>query len=176
MNQQDLNSDQQAYLRLYRRLWLTDVDLEEAKGAINEILRRDLRRPSSNKPTPLLQSLTTALVVAYCRPFVMSRGNPTYADRTVPGSILRVYSAPERAFHEELLLMRNREVAHSDADLLQILLDIFPDGHGAVSKVVRDPLSRPQLRALLRMIDKLEAELENRFEHLRKLLPHHVWL
>jgi hypothetical protein len=171
-----LTAEQEVHVRLYRRLWLTEIDLEEAQGAINEIIKRNLRRPGSYKPTPLLQSLTTALVVAYTRPFVMSRGNPAVADRTVPGSLLRVYTADERAFHEILVTMRNREVAHSDADLLQISLEVFPEGHGAVCKVARDPLSRPQLRALLRMIDKLQGELELRFEALRAKLPHHVWL
>lgn len=119
--------EQEPHLRLYRRLWLTTIDLEEAKGAINEILTRNLRRPGTHRPTVLLQSLTTALVVAYTRPFVTSRGDSTVADKTVPGSLLRVFTSEERAFHDEVIKIRNREVAHSDADLLQIALEIFPD-------------------------------------------------
>ncbi|MFY7942508.1 MAG: hypothetical protein ACOVOX_16525 [Burkholderiaceae bacterium] len=172
----ELTPAQELALRLYRRLWLTEIDLEEARGAINEIIRRNLRRASTHKPTPLLQALTTALVVAYTRPFVMSRGSVTFADRAVPGSILRVFSSDERAFHEHLVQMRNREVAHSDADVTEVSLEVFPDGHGGISKVARDPLSRPQLRQLLRMIEKLESELQMRFEALRNELPNNVWL
>lgn len=171
-----LTTEQEAHARLYRRLWLSEMDLEEAKGAINEIVARKLRRPTTYKPRPLLQSLTTALVVAYTRPFVMSRGTSTVADRTVPGSLLRVYTSAERAFHEELITMRNREVAHADADVLQISLEVFPEGHGGICRVSREPLSRPQLRMLLQMIEKLEEELERRFEELRNKLPHNVWL
>ena len=171
-----LTPEQEDALRLYRRLWLTEIDLEEARGAINEIIKRNLRRASAYKPTALLQALTAALVVAYTRPFVMSRGNMAFADRTVPGSMLRVFSSEERAFHEHLIGMRNREVAHSDADVTEVNLEVLPEGHGGICKVTRDPLSRPQLRRLLRMIDKLESELETRFDGLRKQLPNNVWL
>jgi ribosomal protein L16/L10AE len=81
----NLTPEQEVALRLYRRLWLTEIDLEEARGAINEVIKRNLRRASTYQPTPLLQALTTALVVAYTRPFVMSRGSAAFADRTVPG-------------------------------------------------------------------------------------------
>jgi hypothetical protein len=171
-----LSAQQQADLRQYRRLWLTEIDLEEARGSINEILKRDLRRGSTHRPTSLLQSLTTALIVAYSRPFVMSRGDTAFADRTVPGSLLRVFTSGERAFHEQLIALRNREVAHSDADVTQVSLELLPEGHGGICRVTRDPLPRPQLRTLLTMIDKLEDELDRRFEELRTRLPKNVWL
>lgn len=171
-----LSAEQQIHLRQYRRLWLTEIDLEEAKGAIKEIIGRNLRRPGTHAPTSLLQSLTTALVVAYCRPFIMSRGSPGFADRTVPGSLLRVFTSNERAFHNQLIEIRNREVAHSDADVTEVTLELLPDGHGGICKVTRSPLSRPQLRMLLAMIEKLECELQARFEALRMKLPLNVWL
>ena len=171
-----LSPEQEVHLRQYRRLWLTEIDLEEAKGTANEIITRNLRRARTHRPTALLQSLTTALVVAYTRPFVMSRGNPAFADRTVPGTLLRVFTSNERAFHEHLVMMRNREVAHSDADLTEVSLELLVDGHGGISRVTRDPLLRPQLRLLLAMIEKLEGELQKRFQELRTKLPLNVWL
>jgi hypothetical protein len=171
-----LSAEQQADLRQYRRLWLTEIDLEEARGSITEIIKRDLRRGSTYKPTSLLQSLTTALIVSYSRPFVMSRGDTEFADRTVPGSLLKVFTASERAFHEQLIALRNREVAHSDAEVTQVTLELLPEGHGGICRVTREPLPRPQLRTLLTMIDKLEGELSRRFEELRTRLPLNVWL
>ena len=171
-----LSVEQQAYLRQYRRLWLTDIDLEESRASITEIFRRDLRRGSTHRPTPLLQSLTTALIVSYSRPFVMSRGDTSFADRTVPGSLLRVFTSGERALHDILIEMRNREVAHTDAEVTQFSLELFPAGHGGICRVTRDPLPRPQLRQLLKMIGKLGDELNLRFEELRNRLPHNVWL
>jgi len=52
-------------LRLYRRLWLSRIDLQEAKATIEEILNANLPFPRRKEPTPLLAALTTALVVSY---------------------------------------------------------------------------------------------------------------
>ena len=150
--------------------------MEEARGSITEILRRDLRRGSTHKPTPLMQSLTTALIVSYSRPFVMSRGDIAFADRTVPGTLLRVFTSGERTFHERLIALRNREVAHSDAEVTQVSLELLPGGHGGICKVTREPLPRSQFRTLLTMIDKLENELNRQFIELRTRLPLNVWL
>ena len=106
----------------------------------------------------------------------MSRGSSQFADRAVPGSLLKAFSPKERQFHEHLIAMRNQEVAHSDADLTQVSLELLEEGHGGICKVTRDPLRRPQLRLLLTMIDKLEGQLQARFELLRTKLPLNVWL
>lgn len=152
------------------------LTLEEASGAINEIFRRDLRRSNFYKPTHLLQALTTAAVVAYARPFVVSRGNANFADRAVPGSLLRVLTSSEREFHNRLLIIRNTEVAHSDADVADVSIEVFSEGHGGNSLVTRAPFTRDQLRSWLQMITKLNEEMHARFETLRTVLPHNVWL
>jgi hypothetical protein len=169
-------ADQAPHLRLYRRLWLSRIDLEEAKSTIAEIVVRRLPYPRSRGPSSLLQALTTSLVVSYARPFVNARGQSAVAERTIPGSLLRVYSSAERAFHERLLEMRNREAAHSDADILEMYIEVFPDGDGGICRVSRNPLRRVELRALERMIEKLEGEIERRCDELRLRLPQHVWL
>lgn len=167
---------QEPHLRLYRRLWLSRMDLDEAKGAIVEILERNLPYPRRNGPSALLQALTTAAVVTYARPFVNSRGQSAVAERTVPGSLLRVFSSREREFHDALIDMRNREIAHADADILDISLELLPDGDGGICRVSRHPLRRTELRALRHMITKLEEEIERQCAHLRTLLPLNVWL
>jgi len=171
-----VTAHQAPHLRLYRRLWLSRIDLEEAKSTINEIVVRKLPYPRSKGPSPLLQALTTSLVVSYARPFVNARGQSAVAERTVPGSLLRIYSSSERAFHDRLMEMRNREAAHSDADILEMYIEVFPDGDGGICRVSRNPLRRFELRALEGMIEKLESEIEHRCEELRLLLPQHVWL
>jgi len=170
-----LSAEQESKLRLYRRLWLTRIDLEETKETIDELIQRKLPLPRLRKPSPLLQSLTTALVVNYARPFVTSRGQ-SIAERTVPGSCLRVLSADERESHEALLEIRNQQVAHSDADVLEMSIEVFPDGDGGVCRVVRSPFRRTELRHIRRIVTKLEDEIERNCEELRPHLPHHVWL
>lgn len=162
-------------LRLYRRLWLSRIDLEEAKDAASELLSRRLTLPRTKAPSGLLLALNTALVVSYARPFVSSRGS-SLAEKAVPGSLLRVFTSVEREFHEALVEVRNKEVAHSDADYIELSLEVFDGGDGGICRVTRQPLRRSALRALVRMIEKLEREIEARCEQLRVRLPQNVWL
>jgi hypothetical protein len=163
-------------LRLYRRLWLSRVDLEEARATIDELLQLNLPLPKKDRPSPLLMALTTALVVSYSRPFVNSRGQSAVAEKTVPGSLLRVLSSNQRAFHNYLIDVRNREVAHSDAEAMELSLKLYADGDSAVLRISREPLRKKELQALRRMVVKLEGEIERRCIELRQVLPISVWV
>ncbi len=163
-------------LRLYRRLWISRNDLAEAKATIEEILNSNLPYPRRKEPRVLLVALTTALVVSYARPFVNSRGQSKVAERTAPGSLLRVLTSKERQMHNALIEIRNQEVAHSDADILELSLDLFLGGDGGISRATCHPFHRTTLRALSRMIDKLNDEIECLCDGLRTQLPHNVWL
>ncbi len=165
----------QPQLRLYRRLWLAQIDLEEAKAALDEILRARIPIPRQNRPPPLLLSLTTALVVAYSRPWVYSRGQ-SVAERTVPASLLRTLTARQRAAHNYLIDLRNKELAHSDADILDLHLRLHPDGHSAILRTSREAFRRSELREIRRIIEKLEVAIERRCEELRMDLPRGSWI
>ena len=162
-------------LRLYRRLWLAQIDLEEAKAALDEILRVRIPIPRRQPPPPLLLSLTTAMVVAYARPWVYSRGQ-SVAERTVPGSLLRSLTSKQREIHDFLVDLRNREVAHSDADILDLHLQLYPDGHSAILRTSREAFRRSDLKLIRRIIEKLEAAIERRCEELRLDLPNQIWI
>lgn len=116
-----------------------------------------------------------SLVVSYARPFVSSRGT-SVAEKALPGSLLRSFTSEERAFHELLVQIRNREVSHTDADYLELEIEVFKDGDGGIFRAIRAPIRRPALRVLLRMIGKLERAIETRCEELRTKLPHNVWM
>lgn len=166
----------QPALRLYRRLYLSYNDLGEAKATVEELLRVRLPLPRNDPPSALLMSLTTALVVAYARPFVNSRGESKFAERSVPGSLLRVFTSRQRAAHDYLLNVRNREVAHSDADRSEIYLKLYSDGHSAIFRVARAPFLRAELKDIHRIITKLLKEIDRRCQELRGVLPLEVWI
>ena len=166
----------QPALRLYRRLYLSYNDLEEAKATVEELLRARLPLPRREPPSALLMAMTTALVVAYARPFVNTRGESKFAERSVPGSLLRVLTSRQREMHNYLLSVRNGEVAHSDADRSEIYLQLSPDGHGAILRVARAPFPRAELRDILRITTKLLKEVDRRCEELRHALPLEVWM
>jgi len=167
----------QPKLRLYRRLWLAEIDLEEAKAALDEILRARIPIPRRDRPPPLLLSLTTALVVAYARPWIDSRGQ-SVADRTVPASLLRSLTSNQRKAHDFLLYLRNKEIAHSDADILDLHLRLHPDGlgHSAILRTSREAFTRADLKYIRRIIEKLAKEIELRCVDLRSTLPNDVWI
>ena len=162
-------------LRLYRRFWLARIDLQEAKSIGGELLERKIPLPRSKLPSGLLLGLNTALVVSYSRPFVGSRG-ASVAERAVPGSLLRVLTARERDFHEGVIETRNKEVAHSDADILELTIELYDGGDGGILRATRTPMKRSAIRTLIRLIDKIEAEIDKRCEELRTKLPLNVWL
>lgn len=162
-------------LRLYRRLWLARIDLQEAKSVAGELLERKIPLPRSNLPSGLLLGLNTALVVAYARPFVGSRGT-SVAERAVPGLLLRVLTSQEREFHQAVLEMRIKEVAHSDAGILELVIELYDGGDGGILSATRQPMRLPAIRALARMIDKIDREIDEKCEVLRAKLPLNVWL
>ena len=166
----------QTQLRLYRRLYISRIDLEEARATTEDLLARRIALPRSKRPSPLLMAMNTALVVSYARPFVHSRGQSEVAEKAVPGILLRGLTAREREMHEALITMRNTEVAHSDADILEMSLEVFEGGDGAIFRSSREPFRRPVLRAILKLVEKLENALHQRCEELGKELPNNVWI
>ncbi len=172
----EVPSSLQPQLRLYRRLYLARIDLDEAKATVEELLTRRIPLPRGKPPSGLLMALTTALVVSYARPFVNSRGQSEVAEKAVPGTLLRILTSGERELHEALLDIRNKEVAHSDAEILEISITLYEDGDGAIFRNARAPFQRRTLQAIHRMIKKLEQALDQRCTELRTELPLDVWL
>ena len=162
-------------LRFYRRLWLAKADLEEARAALEEILRMRIRIPRRERPPPLLMSLTTAMVVAYARPWVASRGE-FVADMTVPGSVLKSLSSSQRRMHEYLVDLRNREIAHTDADVVDLHLRLVHDGDVAILRSSREAFTRRQLFEIRGVMALIDRAMEKRRDELREVFPNHQWI
>lgn len=172
----ELPPELQPQMRLYRRLYLARIDLDEARAAAEELLVRRIQLPRRKPPVPLLMSLTTALVVSYARPFVASRRNSLIAETTVPGVLLRTLSRDQRQRHDALIDLRNKQVAHSDAEVLEMHIRLIPDGDVGIFRAPRSPFRRDALRSILRIIAKLEDAIDMKCEELRAELPNGVWL
>lgn len=136
---------------------------------------RKIPLPRTKPINGLLLALNTALVVSYARPFVISRGT-SVAEKTLPGSLLRAFTSKEREYHEQLIVLRNREAAHTDADFLELSIKVFEGGDSGIFRATKEALRRPAIRALLRMIEKLNAAIDDRCEDLRFKLPQNVWM
>jgi hypothetical protein len=87
-----------------------------------------------------------------------------------------VLTSRQRAAHELILEIRNREAAHSDADAMELSLKLYADGDSAILRIAREPFRRNELRYLRRIIEKLEQVIEKHREELRNVLPLEVWI
>lgn len=83
----------------YHRLW--DMDLDSAAHVLKLLKQTDV----DAYRYPLLRDL----VVTYCRPFVQTRKAPSLPENVAPKQY--------RDLHRQLLLLRNKQFAHSDHDL-----------------------------------------------------------
>ena len=171
-----LTPAQKLAVRRYRRLWISRQDLSEAIAAIELIEISGLKRASRGDHPLDLIILTTALMVSYARPFVDTRGKDELADRTLPGSFLRTLTRPQRELHDHMIYMRQKEIAHSDADAIGLTFRLSPTSESSISRTARDPLYRKDLQSLRVIIRKIERQIDRTCLALAKTLPHDTWL
>ena len=167
-----LTTEQEVAARRYRRLLISRQDLSEALACIDLIDRSGLKRAGSGSHPLELIILTTALVVSYARPFVGTRGSGELADRVLPGSILRPLTRTQRELHDLMIHLRQKEIAHSDVEVLELSFRLFPGGESSIFRTTRDPLYRRELDSLRPIIGKIEKQIELQCDELRQLLPH----
>lgn len=165
----------QPMLKMYRRLWMSIVDLQEARAAVDEILRARIPIPRKDRPPPLLMALTSAVVVAYARPWVHSRGH-SFADRSVPASLLRGLTSRQRQLHDFLIEVRNQDIAHADIDESTIALWLTDNDDRALVWWTRRAFRRWELLDIRRLTIKVEKAMSDRCAELRAGLPHEQWI
>lgn len=106
----------EAKLRKFKRLILSYADFKHAKQVSRYVLEQDLHDGESNDGGVLLEALNCSMIVAYCRPF---SGNGRSAP-DLPDRLLRCLNAEELEVHNLVMLDRNKVLAHSDADWLDV--------------------------------------------------------
>lgn len=105
-------------------------------------------------------AFTTALIAAYCRPFVETRNGAVLSMRLAP------YSENERELHEKLRSLRNTIYAHSDIDLRQVRPASI---NGRATAIVRSPslkLTREETVRILSMIAKASKAIDEKLQDL----------
>ena len=107
-------------MRQFKRVLMSYADFKHAKLASSYILTERLHQKYPEESHVILEALNCSMIVAYCRPF---SGNDAGAERKVPdlpSRLSRVLNEAERAIHEVVLRDRNKVLAHSDSEALQI--------------------------------------------------------
>ncbi|MEJ2621750.1 MAG: hypothetical protein P8163_16280 [Candidatus Thiodiazotropha sp.] len=96
---------------LFDRLYVAQEDLRQAMSFASMILKKGWHfQPWEKRQTIYIQqsAYTTALVVAYSRPFTESRGWPKLPMR------LMKYNEEQKQLHKRVLSLRNEVYAHTD--------------------------------------------------------------
>ena len=176
--------------RLFKRIVVSQGDLQQARECAHHILRLDLHSSTDKKGRSLLKLLTrilrfdlystprenrsllkclnTALVISYTRPFSGNKGSADVRKK-LPSEYLDALPEEQRHLHEELIEIRNRDQAHSDAGGLDMTVRVskigpdplaIPIGRNTIA-----PLSRETVQQVIELIDCLQGKLSE--EHIR---------
>lgn len=103
-------------MRQYKRVLLSYTDFKHAKLASSYILKERLHEKYPQESYILLEALNCSMIVAYCRPFSGNDGGVP----DLPQRLLRVLSPAERDIHDVVMTDRNKLLAHSDAEALNL--------------------------------------------------------
>lgn len=160
---------------LHDRLLVACDDIDLAKYCASVILKKGwhINLPSERRGKVYEQQVvyTTALVIAYGRPFTDSKGWPRLPQRLI------TYDHREKLLHKTILQMRHTVYAHSDSAGYKILCA----GIGtATATLIRRPpmrITADDTKLFLTMADKLLSSIRARIESLLAVaeiipLPH----
>lgn len=111
-----LSAELERKMRQYKRVLLSYADFKHAKLASSYVLEQRLHEKCRQESCVILEAMNCSMIVAYCRPF---SGN----DRSAPDlseRLLKILTSAEREMHKTVMWDRNKVLAHSDLDALNL--------------------------------------------------------
>ena len=146
---------------IYHLLSIALVDLRQASEYATFLAAESGRSlPERGQQRVVRRGITTALVVAYSRPFSKGKkrrqnGPTDGVPAAVPATVLKDLTSEERSFHEWLLRSRRQDFAHSDADASNFQFDYWSEFDVFVG-VGRDPQAPFDSHVALRVLSLIE--------------------
>lgn len=138
----------------FERLQLSEDDLAQAGKFGLYFLEHGLHTPQSASNIVGV-AFSMAIVVAYSRPFHRSMDRNGEYDGPLPQTLLGCLTRTQSAVHERLLLIRNKEFAHSDAARHQIQVVGFAGTPGVIKRQPFVPLPEFDVRTMMEIIELL---------------------
>lgn len=150
--------------QLYARLHVALHDLYQARSFASHIEKKGWHfEPWERRWTTYMQqsAFTTALAIAYSRPFTESRGWPKF-----PSRFLSVYDEKQRNLHKRILKLRNLVYAHSDIGTRFIRPVDFGGFATAIEALPTMRFTKEEIECILAMIALLETAIRERLQQL----------
>ena len=147
-------------MRLLKRLVISQNDLSHTQWYANLILSKNLHHSNLDENNYLHRALNTALIVSYWRPFSNNYESVNKDKlKKLTEKFLSDFTRDEKNFHNQIGMLRNKEVAHSEAGRHQVKVNVvnFSDAPLAIpiSRNAYIPLDQPETEMLCGMIQKL---------------------
>jgi len=119
-SERNIPTEIQAKLRQFTRVLMSYGDFKHARLVSSYILDENLHSEYPNESFVLLPALNCAMIMSHCRPFSGNdaRTRPKVPD--LPSRFLDVLNDEERIVHDTVMQDRNKVLAHSDSDALQM--------------------------------------------------------
>jgi len=153
---------------LYELLYAAQEDLRQAAFFAAHLLKKGWHfEPWQRRWSTYMQqsAYTTALVIAYARPFTESRGWPKF-----PKKLIRL-DQNQKKLHIDILKLRNSIYAHSDAEVRNIRPYKINGQPSAIERLPSMRLSKEDTELLLKMIAQTTKMIQKRLVELIEVIP-----
>lgn len=157
-------------VKIATRLAMANRDLLEATAFLDALEKVQSCLGDKLTDAAVRQSLLSSAVVSYCRPFGSNNG----AGIATKQISIDLFDSDDTALHSELMRLRNKAVAHSDADIVPVqLLDHDKDGLLLVAELpfeLAQEVSATQLKShISNILGQIQEKLHDLSDELRKI-------
>jgi hypothetical protein len=155
----------QAERKLYQRLTVWNEDFRHANYFASFLLKKGWHFDPWDKKirwsTYMQQAaFTSALVAAYCRPFVETRNGAVLSMKLAP------YNDSERELHDKLKTLRNSVYAHSDVELQNVRPISIGSRATAIVTLPVLKLTRAETQKVHSMIERTSNSIDAKLQSL----------
>ena len=154
--------------KLYSRLHVSSLDLDFARYCLGVLLKKGWHYQAWEKRGTIYQqqsAFTSALVMAYARPFKTSKGWPRLPSELVD------FDSEESALHQHLMTLRDTVYAHSDSEQYTVEPWRTKEFSTDILTAPWPRITAEEAALLKRMISKLQVAIVRR---MREICPEKV--
>lgn len=158
----DIDEDE---FRLFNRLLLSYNDFKQAHEVASELLENGYYDDYPKNRT-LVHALNLTVIIAYSRPFKVSRGQ--LALKSLPEEVLSGFNQEQMEIHQQVLCDRDTMMAHSDADANNVFPQVLDLGHRKMLVPMNaSPYATPLLHEAMEKLSAMAYYLQERVFEMR---------